>query len=333
MGEYATAFNAAWVGDIVASQLGGSESTGQAACEVQGPLYERSNSRVYRLGHPKLPGPAAVKLCLEPYTLVPDGGFAREQFETLGRTRAALSDKARLSVPEPYFLVEEHGLLGMEWIAGVDMTTALFASGCRLAQAQCLLERAGGWLRQFHHAGPMARSWLDTEYRLAQLEDNLAPRGVAEDRIYLRAISRARATAAEAGAAPLDSSWIHGDFKTDNLMVAGERTIGLDINARHRNTVFHDIAPFLNHLDLKLLHPRAWRFAGRRDRLVQTFLDGYGLPGDGATRRALSWARLVSMLAVWQSVAERQHTLPSAWAARLLFRRATSRLTGDLDRC
>jgi tRNA A-37 threonylcarbamoyl transferase component Bud32 len=331
MAEQPKNFSTDWISEIASRQLALTEDDRHIRCEVKGPLFERSNSKVFLLRHPRLPGQVAVKLCLHPYTADVDGLSAREQFETLWRTRRAMSGNGDFSVPEPYFLDEEHGVLGMEWIEGVEMTTAVFTERRSIASAEKLIFRAGQWLRQFHSAGPAAQRSLDTEYRLAQLESDHGMPTLEKDPVFSRAVTCAREMAPVAGAVRLDSSWIHGDFKTDNLIVSDERTIGLDINARHENTMFHDIAPFLNHLDLKLLSPRAWHFAGRRDRLVGAFLTGYGLESDGATKLALAWLRLVSMLVVWESVASRQRSLLSTMAVQWSFRRATSRLIQDLE--
>lgn len=333
MTDQSTKFGPAWIAGVVAGQLSSRASHNPSPCQVEGPLFERSNSKIFLVRHPGLSGPAAAKLCLLPYTSIPDGRSAREQFETLRRTRAAMEGNADFSVPEPYFLDDEHGVLGMEWIAGTEMTAAVFATRGTVSSAEELIFRAGKWLRHFHVAGRVRQRCLDTEHRLAQLQCDTRASKLAGDPVYARAVRQAKKIAPEVGSVPLDSSWIHGDFKTDNLLVAGTRTIGLDINARYENTLFHDIAPFLNHLDLKLLGPRAWRFVGRRNRLIEAFLAGYGLDRDDAIMRALCWARLVSMLTVWESVAERQRSRLAGMATQWLFRRATLRLIGDLKRC
>ena len=333
MTDLVATFGADWIAAVVSRQLAVEGRGENSSCEVRGPLFERSNSKVFLVRHPGLPGPAAVKLCLRPYTSIPDGSFAREQFDTLHRTRAAMAGNADFSVPDPYFLDEEHGVLGMEWIAGTEMTAAIFAIRGTVSAAEQLLCRAGQWLRHFHTAGRVSQRCLDTGHRLGQLQFDAGTSALAGDPVYARAVRQARKMASDVGSVLLDSSWIHGDFKTDNLLVSGGRTVGLDINARFENTLFHDIAPFLNHLDIKLLRPAAWRFVGRRNQLVEAFLAGYGLDRGDAIMRALCWARMVSMLTVWESVAERQRSRLPAMATQWLFRRATSRLIDDLERC
>ena len=247
------------------------------------------------------------------------------------RTHAAMIGSSAFSVPEPYFLYEQRGLVAMEWIPGKDMTTRLL-SGCTLSEAEQMMHRAAEWLHCFHVAGRLPPGRLDVEDKVEQVNGELGHSPLARDPVFSRALQCMRETAADAGTVVLDRSWIHGDFKTDNLIVTGERTIGLDIHTRMENVVFYDIAPFLNYLDLKLLHPRAWRLWRSRTRLVEAFLIRYGINGSDAAMLSLCWVRLFSLLSVWDGVARRQQTIVPALATRWLFHNVTSRVIGDLVR-
>lgn len=300
------------------------------SCEIRGPLFVRQNSRIFFAKHPGLPGPAAIKLCLLPFTDTPDGPTARLEFEGLQRVHAAMTN-ADYSVPRPYFLCEAQGLLAMEWIAGKDMTTLLF-SGCAFPEAEKLMQLAAGWLRCFHRAGRLAPARLDAGARLDQADVRLGQSPLARDPVFSNALWRMRETAKDAGAAEFERGWIHGDFKTDNLILADKRTVGLDIHSRIENVVLYDVGPFLNHLDLKLLHPRAWRLWRQRARLGKAFLAAYGFETSESAMLSLNWLRLYFMLAGWDSLArKRMGAVPSLMLHRL-YRHATRRVIDDMVR-
>jgi hypothetical protein len=46
-----------------------------------------------------------------------------------------------------------------------------------------------------------------------------------------------RRSAAAAASIDLKRSWLHGDFKTDNLIVSGQRIVGIDLQIKHENAV------------------------------------------------------------------------------------------------
>jgi Ser/Thr protein kinase RdoA (MazF antagonist) len=133
-----------------------------------------------------------------------------------------------------------------------------------------------------------------------------------------------------AGAAELRRSWVHGDYKTDNLLIAGPRLVGLDMHLIHESVVHYDVAAFLNRLQLTLLHARAWRLLPHRVSFEAGFV-GEALREDGQrTALPLAWVRLYMILCSWMGQSGRQ----TGWAKRryldLCFRRLTARLTADL---
>jgi Ser/Thr protein kinase RdoA (MazF antagonist) len=274
---------------------------------------------------------AHEKLCLLRHTSTLDQHSARDEFEALQRTHAAMIGCDAFSVPEPHFLHERHGLVAMEWIPGQDMTEWLL-SGRSFPAAEQMMHHAAEWLHRFHVADRLPPGRLDVEDKLEQVNGELGDSPLASDPVFSHALQCMRETAADAGTVVLDRCWIHGDFKTDNLNVTGERTIGLDIHARMENAVLYDIAPFLNYLDLKLLHPRAWRLWRCRSQLVEAFLIRYGFDGNDIAMLSLCGVRLFSLLAVWDSAARRQRTMVPALTTRWMFHNAASRAIGDLVR-
>jgi tRNA A-37 threonylcarbamoyl transferase component Bud32 len=299
------------------------KSGGKAAyCEVTGPLFTPQNSLIFLAQSNGFPSAAAVKVCLNPKTACPDGRMARAEYDALARTYAAMGD-AECSVPRPYLVDERSGLLAREWIPGESMTARLFSLHCSLTTAEALVVRAGRWLRRFHDAGRLEPRTLNVDAALSQI-DQLARTALATDAVFKAAIDCIAHTAPKIAIPLFERSWIHGDFKTDNLMVANDRIIGLDMHQHMENVVLYDLGPFLNQLELNLWRPLSWRWRHEHSSIARAFLSGYGLPGDPVTEVALNWVRLLSMLWTWVSVANRHPKGVLSFVTRYVFRAATT---------
>jgi hypothetical protein len=138
-----------------------------------------------------------------------------------------------------------------------------------------------------------------------------------------------RDSAHGAGAVLLKRSWIHGDFTADNLMVAGPRTIGIDVDVRFENTVIHDLAPFLNHLELRAFHPGGWPRTLSLETLKRTFLESYGA-GTGIAV-PLAWLRLCMLLQGWITARHNAASTLRARFADLSYRTVAARLVRSLS--
>lgn len=269
-----------------------------ARCFARGPVAVRDNSQLFYAECTTFPSPIAVKLCLSPRTVQPDPDSAHRQYDALLRVSRAMGDEAEFSVPRPYLVRADVGLLATEWVAGESMTALVFSWHCASTQARQLLARAGRWLRCFHGCHALAAGRLEVDEKLAFLAEMQTTQAV-QDPVFFHALARLRESAEAAAAITLERSWIHGDFKTDNLIVSGPRTVGVDIHLRHENVVIYDLAPFLNHLELALCHPKGWRLARCWALLRDTFLSNYFAARDGAIDLPLSWVQLYLLLQGW----------------------------------
>jgi Phosphotransferase enzyme family len=302
-----------------------------ADCSVKGPLLENRQSRIFYAECADFPSALAVKLFLDPATARPDTTTAAQQFRALQRVHEKLGKDSALSVPEPYFLMAESGLVGIEWVAGKSMTQLLFSWRCSANQAIELVSRAARWLRQFHCAHALPARRLDVEDKLVAVSEMDAFAN-ARDPVFRRSVAVLGATAAAAGAEPLPTSWIHGDFKSDNLLVAGPRTLAIDVHVKHENVVLYDVAPFVNHLELGCYHPQGWRLALYRDNVSRNFVDHYfESPITGGILLPLLWVRLYLLLAGWCALAPLGASgLRQQWLWRS-FRRVTATVLAKLE--
>jgi Ser/Thr protein kinase RdoA (MazF antagonist) len=119
---------------------------------------------------------------------------------------------------------------------------------------------------------------INTMWVTAMLEDAwaAAPESFRRSQYFEKGIALLQDMRPRVDALGVPVSWVHGDFKSDNIMMAGSRWVGLDMSANYENTTLLDISHFLNHLELSLLDPRAIRLLPRQQALIDRFKSGYG---------------------------------------------------------
>lgn len=309
------------VSELLAAALGSSTAPGD--CRVAGPTYVGSESRIFYAECAAATSPLAVKFFR-------DAREARSQFEALDRVAAAMAGGADFDVPRPYALSAAQGMLASEWIAGRSLQDELIDWHRWPGRAALGLRRAGVWLRRFHDAGKPDTIALDLGPALDRLADELDPcdpRTPGMARMRAAGILLERTAPGLAGA-PAWASWLHGDFKPANVMLAGPRTVGIDFHAAFRDLVVRDQAHFLTHVELACYHPRGLRLWALRDRLVAAFLQGYGLDADIPSTGALSWMRLHSTVRAWANVA----TSDKGRLRKLYLMRCSERMAARLAR-
>jgi hypothetical protein len=270
---------------------------------VRGPIAVRDYSALFYAECKLFPGPALAKICLDPQTHEPDSGAAQRQYDALVRVHGAMKTVPGFSVPQPYLILPEIALLAMEWIPGVNLGKALFSWRSSADDAKAYMARSASWLRAFHACRRLSAGRLDVETRMPILED-IAGRAVPDDAFHA-GVEQLRRTAHAAGFVELPRAWIHADFTPDNVILSGSRTIGIDMQIQHENTVVYDLAPFLNHLALGLYEPSGWLLARFHDELRKTFLTAYFEGEHDGMNAPLAWVQLYMALQQWRSARQR----------------------------
>jgi tRNA A-37 threonylcarbamoyl transferase component Bud32 len=268
------------------------------------PVAVRENSLLFYSECTGLPSPALVKICLNAGTGAPDRDAAVEQYDAVRRVHDAMPAGSVVSVPEPYLVRREAGLVAMEWIPGDSMSTVLSSWRCSAATALDCMVRCATWLRAFHDAGGCTPGHLDVQQRLLRV-DEMESRRAVPDPVFRNGVHQLRVTAGAAAERVLPRAWIHGDFKADNMILSGPRTIGIDLHLRDENAVVYDLASFLNNLALRLFEPTGWSLARSHGRLRSTFVSTYfGSPGKDMLL-PLKWVQLFMLLYRWHSARRR----------------------------
>ena len=188
---------------------------------------------------------------------------------------------------EPLALSVEPTILVMEWSPHPNLGHWL-GSGPNEDAIMRVFHRAGAWLRSFHGlAVDEEIAYSDREAVASMIGKFTAPEHASRFNTTFRslgalAIERTRALPNE-----LTLGLLHGDMAPRNLLIDDvDRVGGIDVAARWRVPILHDIAAFLLAVRISRwrLDPRI--HATNIDSWEQAFLDGYGL--DGHQRRHLS---------------------------------------------
>ncbi len=290
----------AWIQRELVCQFLAADGAETATPIVKGPIFEGELSTVYYAETASCPYPLAVKFCISHSTGLPNPIDAAEQFQALSHIAPLMPISEPYAVPRPFKLDAPNGLVAIEWIDGRTITRCLKDFRVSINQTLLLLERAGVWLRHFHSIGNESPATLDAEQQHRQFVANLTQSELFSDRVFAHACREVERGVNGIAKQAFARALLHGDFKTDNLMLSDGRLIGLDIQFRHKNLVLWDIAPFLNRLGLFCYSPHGLRLLRHRAEIEQRFLTGYFArqlsPPEAA---AIAWMRLLILLQQW----------------------------------
>jgi serine/threonine protein kinase len=263
---------------------------------VSGPLQQRANSRLYRIDNSHLPFSLAAKFCLLPGRAQADAATAVEQFNALEQVNQRLCHPV-FNVIQPVLTKPELGLLLMEWIEAPSLTSYF---RCSISRQQQLngLKSAGNWLAHFHQSGPLASGNFDWQHK--QKEARQLQSQALANAIFHRAANLLVKTSTHLQTVTVQRSWLHGDFKTDNILIQPQRVVGIDIALRNLNAIEYDIAQFLNQLALLWHAPqRGWHILPAKE-FSETFLKAYQSIQPQVNPFLIAWLRLFLVLSLWQ---------------------------------
>lgn len=300
-----------------------------AKVQLDGPISVRGNSEVFHATiDTTVPLEAAIKHCLVPQTKTPDEVAARGQFVALERVHNALVNRnKRYRVPTPLFLAPTLGTYAMSWVEGESLTKklrrpAVFMEGPRW------FEDIGAWLGNFHKAGLVERRPVDLGQQL-RVADFLRASPLP-DKSFGTALLALQETAADIKNLEAEVSWLHGDCKTDNFILCGQCTYGIDISLSYENPVEFDLAMFLNNLDLILNSPQNLHLVGMQAKLEKAFWRGYLSTGPAVSHSYLNWLRLVFSLSFWHTTVTERQTSLRTWILNRMFAKLAGRLSREI---
>jgi hypothetical protein len=266
----------------------------EGRCRVTGPLLRSEESVIYRATCPGLPYPLLIKHPSE------NGSPARHQYELLRIAAARFEGRSGLSVPRAYPHLLDDGFVITEWIEAPTLGQILNSLNVPLARVVSALDLAGRWLRVFHGDHDAELVCLDPDRMLGEVRTAMARpvrRGIS--RRFARSLDLLERNKPMLARIPVPIGSRHGDFKPDNVMIQGDCAVGIDLTGNSKDPVILDIAYFLHHLDMQLIHSVAgWRLWPLRRALRSAFLRGYGRDWSAAQECLLAWVELQATLRI-----------------------------------
>lgn len=138
---------------------------------------------------------------------------------------------------------------------------------------------------------------------LAKLSDlaATAAAGFRQRPLVRNAFALLAESADKAACREFQSGWLHGDFKSGNILFDMEpRPIGIDIQLTAENDIgLHDVTNFLVDLDLLALEPRSLRLPRERMSVAKAFTAGYFGAAEQSPSLTLLWMQLHLTLTIW----------------------------------
>jgi aminoglycoside phosphotransferase (APT) family kinase protein len=242
--------------------------------------------------------PAVIKACFQPGSRTPDPVAAEREYAALAQVKHAASSMSlgRQIAPLPLVLCREHAAFGMSWIPGRTATEEALSASTDTRRAAAIGEAVGAWLRTLHSLHRLADRPNDFESKLPHVEQRLADNAPA-DRLVRTAADALASCARAAAGISMPASWVHGDMKTDNVIVDGRDVFGIDLHLIHENTVAYDLAPFLNHLRLLRWTLRGALQQHKLGIVAASFLQAYS-PDTPRWTLPIAWLRTYLLIQV-----------------------------------
>ncbi len=195
--------------------------------------------------------------------------------------KAGFGPTSSFGVPEALFYLPRHHVLIEEFVEGTP-ASSVFRSGPADGRLEAA-RRSGAWLAQFHTRGPARGPRIDppndpTTIWARDLESR-APAPIAAKTTELRrSLLLRRAARADRNR----NVAVHGSFLPEHVLLAGPRTVVLDLDEHGAGDPARDLAWYV--VALRRLALKSGAPAGRHERPASAFLEEYrarrgGLPG------------------------------------------------------
>jgi len=235
-----------------------------------------------------------IKHCYKPGTKTPNPVVAQHQFTALRQIcHAAKAAGIPPLTPAPFVLSLDHASYSMEWAEGQSMTEALCDKALTHEAALRIGKDAGVWLCHFHALAPAANGTDDFLQRMPYVYKWATAR--PNDELMHRCAYILRDSGDEAAATEVPVSWLHGDMKSDNLLIGRGTPLGFDMAIEDNGIVAWDVAAFLNHLALLSHDPRYLLNRKKFIAAADAFLNGY-CPENRDWSLPLLWIQLYLLI-------------------------------------
>ncbi len=238
-------------------------------------------------------------------------------FENLQKIHDAIPPSAPWRVPSPRGQAERRTLMGAEWVEGSPLRDVAAQPG-----AEPVFRRVGAALASFHRL-PVELDHLlspvEEGDRLIQHSRDLA--GLLPDRKE-EILALGEELACQISRLSLSpSAPVHGDFHVDQVLIAGDRPVIVDLDRSGLGYAATDLGSFMAHLDELEISPKCG----------EAFLRGYQEEAGASLPR--EWLQVTRAAAIFRRAGFPFRELREEWPAEVTARlEATARQLDGLGR-
>lgn len=249
---------------------------------VSGPVITTEKSRIYR-ARTQTPGKSFAIKSTSPED-------AQEQFLALTMATDILKEDARFGAPAPVMVLQEHGIIVMDWIEAPSFQSVCMSLRTPATRVKSVLVQCGQMLAQLHREPCLKANVLDTADFLNDI--HLVCQDHALSKSLGPAMTLLEKTANAVHALDLPVTVLHGDFKSANVLIDTATTYTIDAALKWEGATVHDVAHFLNQFALDLYHPAGLRLRAGLNVFEDIFINAYKDNIHSVSPLALTWLRL-----------------------------------------
>ncbi len=255
----------------------------------------RLNSVIYRFRSATCGEQIVAKLARSSQPIDKDGGEVKREFQAMHKLQSLLppAHQGGALTALGCLDIAGHAVLVTRWFDGKDAIRC--ARGSNPSVVAAVYRLIGTLLKKLHDACPESHQegQLDVEAKLAYLLQQYAR--VWDNDAAAHALHLLRISAPRVGLARLQWSWLHGDFKPENVLSDGRTVVILDTQLNTHGVGTYDLASFLAHTLLASHEFGNGAIRKHYALLDREFLAGYGILGADGTA-ALRWTQLYCLL-------------------------------------
>ena len=300
-------------------------------CNIRS-LREQTKSHIFVCAIGGLDRNLIVKIIKDPHPFNSIESQAKLEFEALKNLYSInIGDDFHLC-PKVYPIMIDRGAVVMEYIEGPSLTEYLLDFKMTVRQKILTLEKAGKWITTVHDHFSSSEGVIPHEKIMNDIRIVIGHK--KSDHNKEKAFGILNDCQKLLDSISINITRLHGDFKTDNLIVSGNNLVGIDTRLAHTGISFRDIAYFINQLDLLFYQPKGlclrW-FLGSRCHTA--FLKGVRDIWLPEQYFALLWMRLASILMVWADLNSTLRKGPRQHYLNVVYKHLTNQLSRQLMRC
>lgn len=217
-----------------------------------------------------------------------------------------LEGSREIVIPRPLDFFPDIQTVVMEWVPGINLRKLAnkvsnpFTFSQERYDLPEYIRLSGQWLRQFHEVGNQGkRGALDVVEKFQELKEELnrCQQYGLEKNICRQIMLFVEQEFEKILTDEAEISYIHGDFKLDNVLATSHSIAIVDLSISFENLIYHDIASFINSIILLPLfaipffYPKWWLAD-----LSKSFLNGYWGNQVNYSQRILGVLSLMGLL-------------------------------------